>query len=161
MAQVDYFLKIEGVEGESKDAQHPGAIDITSWGWGASQAGTSAAGGGGGAGKVSMRGANFTAPVNKASPVLMRACATGEHLKKAVLTCRKAGKGQQEFLVCTLTDVLVSRFQSTSPGRGAVPTDMFTLDFALIEFAYKEQTPNGTLGGLIKGGWDLKKNKPV
>ena len=28
----------------------------------------------------------------------MLACASGEHIKKAVLTCRKAGKDQQEFL---------------------------------------------------------------
>ena len=35
----------------------------------------------------------------------MLACASGEHLKKAVLTCRKAGKEQQEYLKITFDDV--------------------------------------------------------
>ena len=52
----------------------------------------------------------------------MLACASGEHIKKAVLTCRKAGKDQQEFLKFTFTDVLVSSYQ-TAPPRRHVPME--------------------------------------
>lgn len=31
MAQVDYFLKIDGIEGESTDAKHKNEIDVVSW----------------------------------------------------------------------------------------------------------------------------------
>ena len=31
MALVDYFLKIDGIEGESQDATHKGEIDVVSW----------------------------------------------------------------------------------------------------------------------------------
>ena len=38
---VDYFLKIDGIEGESKDSKHAKEIDLLSWSWGASQTGSS------------------------------------------------------------------------------------------------------------------------
>src|SRR5437867_6223278 len=94
----DYFLKIDGIEGESFDSKHKGEIDVLSFSWGASQTGTLTAGGGGGAGKVQMQDMKFVMKVNKASPRLMLACATGQHMKGAILTARKAGRDQQEYL---------------------------------------------------------------
>lgn len=157
---VDFFLKIDGIEGESTDAKHKGEIDVLSWSWGAAQGGTHASGGGGGAGKVSMSDFTFVMTVNKATPKLMLACADGEHLKKAVLICRKAGKEQQEYLKVTLSDLLVSSYQTGGNQHGELlPTDQISLNFAKIEFDYKEQKPDGTLGGSVKTGWDLKSNK--
>src|SRR4051794_30302199 len=104
MAVVDFFLKIDGIDGESHDAKHKGELEVDSWAWSEKQAGTGASGGGGGAGKVNMGPVCFVAKVSKGSPKLALACATGEHLKKAVLTCRKAGKDQQEYLKITLSD---------------------------------------------------------
>jgi type VI secretion system secreted protein Hcp len=162
MAAVDYFLKIEGIDGESMDAKHKGEIDLESWSWGESQSGTHSAGGGGGAGKVSMQDFHFVMRVNKSSPKLLLACANGEHFKKAVLTCRKAGKEQQEFLKITFSDLLVSSFQTGGSGHGdIVPMDQISVNYSKIEYEYKEQKPDGTLGGAIKAGWDLKQNKAV
>src|SRR5262249_37561412 len=87
----DCFLKIDGVEGESKDARHANEIDVLSFSWGESNTGVAAHGGGGGAGKVSMQDFHFTMKLNKASPLLAAPGATGKHIKSAVLTCRKAG----------------------------------------------------------------------
>jgi hypothetical protein len=47
---VDYFLKIDGIDGESADSKHKDEIDVDSWSWGASQTGVGAGGGGGAAG---------------------------------------------------------------------------------------------------------------
>src|SRR5512140_520057 len=104
---VDYFLKIDGIEGESQDAKHKNEIDVESWSWGETQVGAHAAGGGGGSGKVDMHDFSFVMKVNKASPKLLLSCANGEHIKKAVLICRKAGKDQQEYMKLTLSDLLV------------------------------------------------------
>ena len=68
MAAVDYFLKLEGVEGESPDEKHQKEIDVQSWSWGATNSGTFGSGGGGAAGKVSMQDFNFVMIVNKATP---------------------------------------------------------------------------------------------
>ena len=151
MAAVDYFLKIDGIQGESKADKHKDEIDIESFSWGETQSGTFAAGGGGGAGKVSMQDFHFSMLVNKASPPLFLACAQGDHIKNATLTCRKAGKDQQEFLKITMSDVLVSSFQIGGTG-GVVPTDQISLNFAKIEVEYEEQDATGKLVGSIKKG---------
>jgi type VI secretion system secreted protein Hcp len=91
MAAVDYFLKIDGIEGESKDSKHGGEIDVLSWSGGHSLGGSCSGGGGGGSGKVALQDFHFTMHMNQASPKLADACATGKHIPKAVLTCRKAG----------------------------------------------------------------------
>ncbi|HMT09130.1 MAG TPA: type VI secretion system tube protein Hcp [Pyrinomonadaceae bacterium] len=162
MAAVDYYLKIDGIDGESADHKHKGSIDIESFSWGASQAGSHASGGGGGAGKVSMQDFHFVMKVNKSSPKLMLACATGQHIKKAVLIARKAGKEQQEYMKVTLSDILVSSYQTGgSESSNTLPSDQISLNFAKIEVEYKEQKPDGTLGGAIKAGYDVKANKAV
>ncbi len=162
MAAVDYYLKLDGIDGESADHKHKGEIDIESFSWGASQGGSHSSGGGGGAGKVSMQDLHFVMKVSKASPKLMLACASGQHIKKATLVCRKAGKDQQEFLKISLTDLLVSSYQTGGSGHSdVVPTEQVSLNFAKIEFEYKEQKPDGTLGGAVKAGWDVKANKTV
>ena len=111
MATVDLFLKMDGVPGESKDLQAQGEIDLESFSWGETNQGTAAAGGGGGAGKVSMQDFHFVTRVNKASPVLFLSCASGKHIKEAILTVRKAGKDQRDYLVFKFKDVLVSSYQ--------------------------------------------------
>ena len=162
MAAVDYFLKIEGIPGESTDAKHKAEIDVESWSWGETNAGTHVGGGGGGAGKVIMQDFHFVMKVNKASPKLFLACASGQHIPKAVLVCRKAGTEQQEFLTITMTDLLVSSYQTGgSAGSSVVPTDQISLNFSKIEWEYKEQKPDGSLGGGVKAGWDQKANKKV
>ena len=155
-------MKIEGIEGESSDAKHKGEIQLESFSWGETNAGSHSHGSGGGAGKVSMQDFHFVMTVNKASPKLMLACATGEHIKKAILTCRKAGKEQQEFLKVTMSELLVSSYQTGGSGHSdIVPTDQISLNFTKIEWEYKEQKADGNLGAPVKAGWDLKQNKAV
>ena len=162
MAVVDYFLKLDGIDGESQDSKHKGEIEIESFSFGATQSGTSSHGGGAGAGKVQLQDFHFVMKINKASPKLFLACATGEHIKKAVLTERKAGKEQQEFMKITFTDLLVTSFQTGGSSSGNIlPTEQIALNFAKIELEYKEQKADGTLGGPIKTGYDLKANKKV
>ncbi len=160
MAAVDYFLKIDGIEGESQDSKHKGEIELESWSFGEVQTGTASHGGGMGAGKIQMQDFNFVMKINKASPKLFLACARGDHIKNAILTCRKAGKDQQEYLKVTFSDILVSSFQTSgSGGSDMLPMDQISLNFSKIEFEYREQKPDGTLGGAIKAHYDLKQVK--
>jgi type VI secretion system secreted protein Hcp len=162
MAAVDYFLKLDGIPGESFDSKHKDEIDLQSWSWGESQTGTFAAGGGGGAGKVSMQDFHFTMHINKASPKLFLACANGEHIKTAVCTARKAGKEQMEYMVIKFTDLMVTSYQTGGSGSSNVlPVDQISLNFAKIELEYKVQNPDGTPGGSTKAGYDVKKMQKV
>jgi type VI secretion system secreted protein Hcp len=122
MAAVDYFLKLDGIDGETKQKGHEKEIELESWSFGETNHGTFSAGGGGGAGKVSMQDFHFVMQVNKASPKLFLACASGQHIKSAKLTCRKAGETQQEFLKVSFSDLLVSSYQTSGSARpAAVP----------------------------------------
>ncbi|HEY2377833.1 MAG TPA: Hcp family type VI secretion system effector [Gemmatimonadaceae bacterium] len=162
MASVDYFLKIDGIAGESQDHKHKDEIEISSWSWGEANSGSHAVGAGGGAGKVQMQDFHFTMSENKASPLLMLACAGGDHIKKAQLTCRKAGKDQQEFLVIKFSDLLVSSYQTGgSAGAEIIPVNSISLNFSKIEYEYKPQKADGTLDSPAKAGWDIKANKKV
>src|SRR5688572_26431593 len=160
MAAADYFIKFDGIKGESADAKHKDEIDIESWSWGATQSGSAGRGGGAGAGKVSMQDFHFVMKLNRASPSLMQACATGKHIKMATLTGRKAGKGQQDYLSFKFHEVLVSSYQTGGSEHSAdMPTDAVSFNFAKIEVEYRVQKPDGTYapGGQFK--YDLKANK--
>lgn len=157
----DYFLKLTDIEGESQDSKHKNEIDILSFRWGAEQPGTSSYGGGAGSGKVQIHDFYFTTATNKATPKLMLSCANGGHIASAVLTVRKAGKDQQEYLTYTMSNCIVSSFITEGNGDTVLPVDQFKLNFGKIECLYKQQSDDGTLGGSVKAGWDVKGNKAV
>lgn len=164
VAASDFLLEIDGIKGESSDSKHKDAIEIESFSWGATRKGASAVrGGGAGAGKVSFQDFHFTKAIDRSSPLLLRAAATGQHIKKAVLFVRKAGKEQQEYLVIKLTDILVSSYQTSpqAPGSGQGPVEDVKLDFAKVEYEYRPINPDGSLGAPVKAGYDLKANKKV
>ena len=160
MALVDYFLKIEGIPGESGDNKHMDEIQVLSFSFGESQSGTMAFGGGGGAGKVQMQDFHFMMNVNKASPKLFLSCASGEHIKSAILTARKAGKDQQDYLVIKFTDILISQFQTNGDANAnSLPVDSIAFNFSEIDIDYKVQNVDGTLGASTKTGYSLKAMK--
>ncbi len=161
MAQVAYYLKIDGIDGESSDSKHKNEIEIESFSWGETNSGSSSGGGGGGTGRVAMQDFHFTTRVNKASPKLFLACANGEHIKKAVLTCTKAGKEQQDYLKWTFSDLIVSSYQIGGSSGDIIPVDQISLNFTKIEVDYKEQKADGSLGAAVTSGWNVKENKKV
>lgn len=159
---TDYTLKIDTAPGESKRDGAVDEIDVLSWSWGASQTGTMSYGGGGGGGKVNFNDFTFTMKVNKASPVLYLRCCDGEHLKQAVLTCRKAGGKQQDFLKITFKDLIVTSYSiGGSNGSDDIPMESFSLSAAQTEFLYKEQKIDGTLAAGTPICYDQKLGKKV
>jgi len=155
---VDMFLKITDVKGESKDKGHAGEIEIESFSWGATQLGASSHGTGAGAGKVSMNDFHFVMRNNSASPSLFLFCANGKHLKEAKLTCRKAGGTQQDFLKVTMSDVLISSYQTGGSQGGEVPMDQISLNYSKIEVDYLAQDEKGITKSAGKKHWDMKTN---
>ncbi len=160
MAAVDYFLKIDGIEGESTDSKHKGEIEVLSFSWGETQT-VGGPGSGSRARKVQMQDFHFTMMANKASPKLLLACASGQHLKDARFVARKAGKAQNEFLLYKFTDVLISSYQTGGSGGETLPMDQVSLNFNRIEVEFRSQKPDGSFGSPVTAGWDVKKNKPL
>jgi len=162
MAQADIFLKIEGVPGESTDAKHKGELDLESFSWGETNSGSSGHAGGGGTGKVSPHDFVFTKRLDKSSPMLFIGCATGQHFKDATLTVRKAGGEQHEYFKVKMMDVMISGYQTAGrEGSGGLVSESISLNFAKLEMSYKEQKPDGSLGGETKQGYDFGANKKL
>lgn len=124
VAAVDYFLKLDGIEGESKDEKHKDEIEILSWRFGASNL------------KLDL-----TKIADKTSAQLRTAAATGKRFRTAAFSAENPAG--QESMTIKMTDVLISSYQ-TSGGGGSTqskPTDSFSLNFTKIEFSH---TKNGT-----------------
>jgi type VI secretion system secreted protein Hcp len=154
----DIFAKIGDIKGESLDAKHKDEIEILSFSWGVTNSGTPATGSGAGTGKATFQDLIVTHNIDKASPDLLRACATGTHLKEATITHRKAGKGQQEFLVVKMNDVIITGV--THGGATGQPySETVSLAFAKVDLEYKPQKPDGSLDAGIHFKYDLKANK--
>jgi type VI secretion system secreted protein Hcp len=157
---ADYFLRLDGIPGESVDAKHKDEIDVLAFSWGVSQTGTPAPGGGGGSGKAVFDDLLVVARSSKASPLLWLACASGTHIKTAVLTCRRSGKSAVEFLTFTLKDVVVGSYEVDSSDDGP-PLDQIGLAYAKIETQYTPVDPAGKAQAPVKAGWDLAAGKKV
>ncbi len=155
--QVDYFLKLDGIEGESTDSQHKGWIEIDSFSWGVSNTQSSATGGGG-AGKVSVSDIVVTKSTDSTSPLLFERCVRGSHIKTGTLACRKAGGTQMElrkaggtqmeFLTLNLTDVDLTAVTENG-GRNGLPTETLSLAFAQVSIPQPDQSHKGELPPVI------------
>ena len=154
----DYFLKIDGIAGESLDDKHKDEIELVSFSWGASHEGREEAGGSG-AGRARFQDFHFTMRVNKASPQLFLATVSGKHLKEATLSVRRAVKAHLEYLKIKFSDLLVTSFEEA--GGGDVPEEMVGFAFGRIELEYRPQQATGALGGAVKAGWNLAKNAKI
>jgi len=141
---TDIFAKLGDIKGESLDAKHKDSIEVLSFSWGVTSTGGLGTSGAAGGGKASFQDLAFTHPIDRASPDLLRACATGEHLKEATITHRKAGKGQQEFLIVKMNDVIITGVTHGGTGEGG-STESVTLAFAKVALEYRRQKPDGTL----------------
>ena len=156
MASIDTHIKFEGVEGEATHKDHKGEIEVHSWTWGVSNinaGGTS--GGGSGKGKATPGDFNFMHTYDKASPVLAKQCAAGKHFATVVLTARKAGEGQKDFLKVTMKEVYLTSVQPSGSSGGDI-MESVSMSYGDIEFEYKAQDDKGGLGGAVKMGWNLK-----
>jgi type VI secretion system secreted protein Hcp len=155
---ADIFAKIGDIKGESLDSKHKDEVEILSWSWGVTNAGPIRAGSGAGAGKATFHDFNFVHRIDKASPILMKACATGQHIKEATITVRKAGKGQQEFLIIKMNDVIVTGVNLSSAGDASDNAEHVALQFAKVDLEYKPQKRDGSLDAGLHFKYDIKRN---
>jgi type VI secretion system secreted protein Hcp len=150
----DIFAKIGDIKGESIDDKHKDEIEVLSFSWGVENTPNVS---GGGAGKATFRDLSFAHSIDKASPRLLQACAAGSHLKEATITHRKAGKGQQEFLIIKMNDVIITSVSVSDSDVGN--SENVSLAFAKIDFEYKPQKADGSLDAGVHFKFDIKASK--
>lgn len=152
-----WFLKIDGIEGESTAASHQGEIDVLSWAWGLSVPDGGSGGGGGRARRPEFREFRFTTRISKASPPLLEACATGRRIRSVELSGVRphGGPRSSDFLAYRLGDAIVTGVEHTD-AEAELPTEQFSLAYATIEISYTPQDPTGRLGEPVVFRFDLQ-----
>jgi type VI secretion system secreted protein Hcp len=161
---VDIFAKLGDIKGESSDAKHKDEIEVLSFSWGVTNVppagGGGGGGGGGGASKATFHDLSIVHRIDKASPKLLLACATGKHLPDATITHRKAGKAQQEYLIVKMNDVIITGVvHSGTAGPQDTTSETVSMAFAKVDFEYKPQKQDGSLDAGVHFKYDIKSNK--
>jgi type VI secretion system secreted protein Hcp len=159
-AAVDTFLEFKGpaTKGGSTDSQFPGAVQVLSYSWGASNPTSFQTGGGASAGKVSISSFNIVKVLDSASTTLFKFCASGQHYDEVKISMRKSGEKEGlVFLVITLQQVYVESVQWSASSE--IPTESVSLAFAKVLMEYKSEGPGGQLE-TESAGWDVLTNTP-
>lgn len=167
MAQEDFYLKIDTIEGESivtEGQMDSGVLNkacqIESWSFGASNAGSAGIGTGLGTGKVSLQDFHFVIQNGKASVPLFLACCKGNHIEKATLSCRKTGGGGTPYTYYRVIfeDLVISSFQTGASSGGVLPMEQIAFNFTKITHQYYEQDTKGGMTQLASTAvYDAKK----
>ncbi|MDR3567330.1 MAG: type VI secretion system tube protein Hcp [Syntrophobacteraceae bacterium] len=159
---VSIFLKFEGpnVEGESVVEEHQKEIDVSAWSWGMTQSGSMHVATGGGSGKVSVQDITITKQVDKATPVLMKYCCSGQHFNKATLTVTKAGGDKPvPYLTINMENVLISSQKTGGSNGGETISESVSLNFGKYKVLYKPQSKEGIAMPEVEHAWDIAMNK--
>ena len=176
MAQLDYFIKIDGIPGESTDDKHKDEIEVLSFSFGAQHAskGSASTAGARTGGRVSCFPFIFTKVADKASPKLLEKCCNGTHIPKAVFTAHRATDLKQKYLQIDLTDLVVRRWKSAQEtgvertakhqagGGVMLQEELIELMYGSIRVTYTvtdHQTGKAT--GDVSAGWDQILNKKL
>lgn len=154
----DIFAKIGDIKGESLDSKHKDEVEVLSFSWGVSNAGSMGTGSGGGEGKANFHDLSFVHSIDKSSPVLMQACATGTHFKEATIVHRKAGKDQHEYLIVKMNDVIITSVTHGGTGEGG-STENVSMAFSKVAMEYKPQKADGSLDAGVFFKYDIKGRK--
>ncbi len=93
-----------------------------------------------------------TKPIDGASADLMRLCCHGMSIPSTVLTCRKAGEKQVEYLKISMAEVVINSYQIQGASGDTLPSETLSLEFTEIHFDYKPQKKDGE--GAASVGWD-------
>jgi len=162
----DAFLKIEGIPGESTDDKHREWIEVLSYNFSVTQrpSGSASTAGGASAERATFSDFSVVKTLDKASPKLFEACATGRHIPTVTLELCRAGGDKLKYMEYKLSNVIISmnRPGGTSQAGEALPQEEIAFNYGKIELAYTQQNrADGSGGGQVASGWNLETNKKV
>ena len=159
MAEADYYLKIDGVDGEAMAKGFDKQMQIESWSFGATNSGSSTIGSGLGTGKASMQDFHFVIQNGVASPKLFLTTCKGTHVPQAILSCRKTGGdgNPYTYLKVTFNDLVLSSFQTGgSNGSGSLPMEQVSFNFSKITLEQYKQAQDGSVTLATTSTYDTK-----
>jgi len=140
---VDYFLDIDGIQGETENEAFTNKIQLMSWSWGASNISTVSGTSGSGAGKVDVSDFNCMTNFDKSTPALFKAITKGTHIAKGTMSALKSGGDTTPYLKVNFTEIFVTGLQMSASSE--TPTVSLSFTYASIGIDYSVQGKDGTL----------------
>jgi type VI secretion system secreted protein Hcp len=154
---VDYFLKLDGIQGESQDEKHKNEIQIMSWSWGASNSSSVAGTGGSGLGKVDCSDVSMMLNFDKSTPKFFKSVAAGSHIASGTLTAIKAGADGKPYLKVDFKEIFVTSLQMSAAGESPAVSLSFTYDEIKIDYSAQDEKGNVASTGPVT--FNTKQNK--
>ncbi len=146
-------LFLDGIPGESAAKGHEREIEVETWRWGA-RAARASGGSGRRRGRARPADLHVVHRYDVASPLVLRALARGTTIPRARLSLsRSAGKGSTDYLVVTMTEVVVTRVRDSGDTEGSF--EEVSLDPATLRVDYTPTTAKGGAGTPATVEWDI------
>ena len=154
------YLKIEGIDGESKRADHEGEIDCYGVEFSASQMSSSSVGSGGTRGRATLSDFTFHKWMDASSPYLMLACSKGKSFSEIVFTVRKdSGDAHLDYLIITLTNCIISGYKmaqnAPEAGSSEMVSESIEISYEKLNFKYVVQSDDHSKGDEHEVEYDL------
>jgi len=154
---VDYFLKLQGAEGESQQINFSDQIKVLSWNYGGYSESTVGRTSGSGAGKVTMQPLNVVCEMDAGYTKMAGFLTQGKHLSQAVLSAVKNGSNNQAYVTLTMTEVFVANLGVQASDQ--VPIVNVSLTYKSIHTEYKKQNETGNLVSAGTHTYDASTNQ--
>jgi type VI secretion system secreted protein Hcp len=164
---TDTYLKIDGIPGESFDAQHKDWIELLGFDHQFEQpaSATESSAGGGTVGRVNMGHFSVTKYIDRATAKLSQICCSGKHLPTITIEMMRAsGDARVKYMEVTMQDVIVASIKHgrDEDAQDKFPTETVAFNFGTVKWVYtQQQRPDGTSGGQVTGGWDLTTHSAI
>lgn len=160
-AAVELFMKIDGIDGESTDANHMRWIEILSY----SHRVSTDPGGGASTGGVRRRGqaehSDFTVTkeLDKATPKLNEHCCKGKVFPKVTVEVCLAAGPKSTIMTYELKNCLIRSVSVSCPAEGGMPVETVSFTYEEIEWAYNEIDSMGKSKGRVEATWRVEKGE--
>ena len=154
---VDYFLKLDGIQGESQDEKFKNQIQVLSWSWGASNVSSVAGTGGSGAGKADLSDFSMMLNFDKSTPKFFKSICLGSHIPSGEFSAVKAGTEGKPYLKVDFKEIFVTSLQMSASGE--VPAVSLSFSYNEIKIDYSAQDEKGNVASTGPVTFNTKTNK--
>jgi type VI secretion system secreted protein Hcp len=155
---ADIFLAIDGIPGDSTDAQHKNQISIESFAFLAKRPSTRTVG------AVRFSGLRLDKVYDVSSPRILSAATSGRHLKSATVTFSTGSdQGGTNVLTYKLSDVAVSSYEQGGANQDTKALGSLEEEIGLtparVQVTEKTFGANGNAGPPVTSSWVVPKSK--
>ncbi len=161
---LEMFLKVDGVDGGTRNYQHRGWADITSWDWHLDRVAAANA-----APVLRMNRITVTKPIGRESAAMMRLFTEGTTIKRAEISAIPVvGKREavQKILGITMENIRIASIHTGGALDDGVFSEQLVLAFARVTYDYYQHGAPSAAGAAgdtdkFEFTWDMNAKPPA